>query len=294
MPTPEKDLFTAPDGEVLAFWRWPVKPGRPTLHWAHATGFHARAYAPLLDELSKAVNVVAWDMRGHGESWCAGNLNRFYGWGAYYRDLSALIDHLDEPLWLAGHSVGATASFAAASKNSGKVLGIFAVEPVLLDFRRCILLAVAKQLHQSHRFVLAKGALKRRAVYASREGVFEVYRQKASFKRWSDAWLWAYVNHGFLDEMAGGVRLACDPQWEALSFAKTEHRPLRQVRGIDEAISVYGLAAEHGSTFPRSARERVLRRLLHAEIEEVPGTSHFLPMENTDRVRQWMLSRIGF
>jgi hypothetical protein len=39
---PERDEFQAPDGQEIALWRWPQSKARPTLHWAHATGFHGR------------------------------------------------------------------------------------------------------------------------------------------------------------------------------------------------------------------------------------------------------------
>ena len=65
---PERDQFQAPDGAEIALWRWPQSKARPTVHWAHATGFHGRLYRPLLDELATDVNVLAWDMRGHGAS----------------------------------------------------------------------------------------------------------------------------------------------------------------------------------------------------------------------------------
>ena len=112
---PERDQFQAPDGAEIALWRWPQSKARPTVHWAHATGFHGRLYRPLLDELATDVNVLAWDMRGHGASAGAANFSTFRGWETYYRDMIALLESLDEPVWLAGHSIGATTSIMAAA-----------------------------------------------------------------------------------------------------------------------------------------------------------------------------------
>lgn len=111
----ERDGFTAPDGREIALWRWPRSAGRPALHWTHATGFHGLLYRPLLDELAGDCNVLAWDMRGHGASAEAANLATFRGWETYYRDLTAFLDNLVEPVWLAGHSIGATTSIMAAA-----------------------------------------------------------------------------------------------------------------------------------------------------------------------------------
>ncbi|MEP5245434.1 MAG: alpha/beta fold hydrolase, partial [Alphaproteobacteria bacterium] len=110
----ERDGFTAPDGRQIALWRWPGSRERPTLHWAHATGFHSQVYRSLLDELADDCNVLAWDMRGHGASAEAADIKTFRGWETYYEDLVAWLESLDEPVWLAGHSIGATASIMAA------------------------------------------------------------------------------------------------------------------------------------------------------------------------------------
>jgi len=91
----ERDGFTAPDGRDIVLWRWPQTDGRPTLHWAHATGFHARLYRPLLDELAGDCNVLAWDMRGHGASAEAADIATFRGWETYYQDLTAWLERLD-------------------------------------------------------------------------------------------------------------------------------------------------------------------------------------------------------
>ena len=93
---PERDTFQAPDGQEIALWRWPHAQGRPTLHWAHATGFHGRLYQPLLDALSTDINVLAWDMRGHGASASAAKSSALRGWEPYYRDMTALLESFDE------------------------------------------------------------------------------------------------------------------------------------------------------------------------------------------------------
>lgn len=111
----ERDGFTAPDGREIALWRWPRSDG-----WAHATGFHGRLYQPLLDELAGDCNVLAWDMRGHGASAEAADIATDFttlgGWETYYQDLTAWLESLAEPVWLAGHSIGATTSEASGRK----------------------------------------------------------------------------------------------------------------------------------------------------------------------------------
>ncbi|MFB2823588.1 alpha/beta hydrolase, partial [Marinobacter shengliensis] len=196
--TPERDEFRATDGADIALWRWPQSKARPTLHWAHATGFHGRLYHPLLDELATDVNVLAWDMRGHGASVGAANLSTFRGWETYYRDLIALLECLDEPVWLAGHSIGATTSIMAAARRPDKVLGLILAEPVIMDPVQGLKLGLAKLLRQSHRLSLAAGAARRRRVFDSHAAALDNYRGRGGFKTWPEAWLNAYVQHAFV------------------------------------------------------------------------------------------------
>lgn len=284
--TPERDEFRATDGADIALWRWPQSKARPTLHWAHATGFHGRLYHPLLDELATDVNVLAWDMRGHGASVGAANLSTFRGWETYYRDLIALLECLDEPVWLAGHSIGATTSIMAAARRPDKVLGLILAEPVIMDPVQGLKLGLAKLLRQSHRLSLAAGAARRRRVFDSHAAALDNYRGRGGFKTWPEAWLNAYVQHAFVPQ-GDQVQLACAPEWESTTFAHTEHNPWPGIRQL--RCPVIALAAERGSTFSPKAQKRLKALLPSADIRILEGTTHFLPMEQKDTVRDAIL-----
>ena len=283
---PERDQFQAPDGAEIALWRWPQSKARPTLHWAHATGFHGRLYHPLLDELATDVNVLAWDMRGHGASVGAANLSTFRGWETYYRDLIALLECLDEPVWLAGHSIGATTSIMAAARRPDKVLGLILAEPVIMDPVQGLKLGLAKLLRQSHRLSLAAGAARRRRVFDSHAAALDNYRGRGGFKTWPEAWLNAYVQHAFVPQ-GDQVQLACAPEWESTTFAHTEHNPWPGIRQL--RCPVIALAAERGSTFSPKAQKRLKALLPSADVRVLEGTTHFLPMEQKDIVRDAIL-----
>ncbi len=283
---PERDEFRATDGADIALWRWPQSKARPTLHWAHATGFHGRLYHPLLDDLATDVNVLAWDMRGHGASAGAANVSTFRGWETYYRDMTALLDSQDEPVWLAGHSIGATTSIMAAARRPDKVLGLILAEPVIMDPVQGLKLWGAKLLRQSHRLSLAAGAARRRRVFDSHTAALDNYRGRGGFKTWPEAWLEAYVQHAFMPQ-DDQVQLACNPEWESTTFAHTEHNPWPGIRQL--RCPVIALAAERGSTFSPTSQKRLQTLLPSADVRVVAGTTHFLPMEQNDTVRDAIL-----
>ena len=284
---PECDEFQSPDGRNIALWRWSQSKSRPTLHWAHATGFHGRLYQPLLGDLATDLNVLAWDMRGHGTSAGAANISTFQGWETYYRDMIALLDSLEEPIWLAGHSIGATTSIMAAARRPDKVLGLILAEPVIISSGQSLKLWLAKLLRQSHRLPLAAGAARRRGAFDSYAAAMDNYRGRGAFKTWPEAWLESYVRYAFITQ-GTQIQLACSAEWESTTFAHTEHNPWPGIREL--RCPVIALAAERGSTFSSIARKRVQALLPLAEVRVLGGTTHFLPMEQREVVRDAILS----
>jgi len=247
------------------------------LHWAHATGFCALTYLPILNVLAEEMNVTAWDMRGHGLSSKSGLEASFRGWETYYRDMVAMLDASPEPIWLAGHSIGATCSLVAACRRPDKVKGLLLCEPVILDLQSRLLLRLMRGLGRADRIGLAKGAARRRSTFPSREEALENYRSKTAFRSWTDEWLRAYVDAGFNQNECSGVQLACSPQWESLTFQHTESSPWHRIKRLP--IEVRVLAGTKGSTFPQSVHGKFQRRMPSAKIISIPNASHFLPME---------------
>ncbi|MDP2379318.1 MAG: alpha/beta hydrolase [Limnobacter sp.] len=272
------------DGAAIQMMHWSQSNEKPHLHWAHATGFNAKTYTPLLRELLPHFKVHTWDMRGHGESRSAGNPKTFRGWTTYYNDLIAVLDQASEPMWLAGHSIGATTSLAAAAQRPDKVKGLILVEPVLLDPKQGWALRLANWFGFADRIAMATAAARRRASFASHEEAFENYRSKKAFSTWSDEWLNAYVQHGFMTNSNNEVELACPPSWESLTFQHTEPDAARWIR--DPGCPIHILAAGKGSTFPSTAHARIQKRLPKARIEVIADATHFLPMEHTGLVVQ--------
>jgi len=290
---PVAGSFVAPDHREITMWQWPHVPGRPMLHWAHATGFHAHTYLPLFDDLCASLNLVAWDMRGHGASRNAGEPSSFRGWRTYYDDLAEFLRLQEEPIWLAGHSIGATTSLAAAAMYPEKVAGLVLVEPVLLDYTAGAFVVLARALRQIHRVGHVASAAKRRGCFLSKQAAFENYRSKLSFRSWPDEWLASYVEYGLVDSADDGVCLACSPEWESLTFAKSEHNPWKNLQRLAKSPSIHILAATHRTTVSASARRTLRRKLPNVDIQVIPDTSHFLPMEAAEVVQNQILQLVS-
>lgn len=254
--------------------------------FVHANGFNAQTYRALLAPLSAGLRVLAVDQRGHGSSRLAADPGHRRDWLDLRDDLLALLATLDPgPVVLAGHSMGATVSLLTSIAAPDAVRGLVLVDPVIMPR----LLAFYAHLPWTSgglwkRLPIVQGALRRRAVFDSREAAFLAYRGRGAFRTWPEAMLADYVGGGFRDRPDGKVELACAPAWEASNFGAQAHDPWRAFARLRRPARI--LKAETGSTAHIGDGARLTRRNPLIRVETVAGASHFLPMERPDLVRE--------
>lgn len=112
------------DGVSLGFEWW---PGPGPLVCVHGLTSHRRAFSALADELSPAIGVLSFDLRGRGD---ADKPDGPYGMDQHAGDVAAALDGLGVagPVVVAGHSMGAYVVSAFARLFPERVSGV-----VLLD-----------------------------------------------------------------------------------------------------------------------------------------------------------------
>ena len=134
------------------------------------------------------------------------------------------------------------------------------------------------------------GAVRRRRSFPSREAAVESYRGRGAFRTWTEAMLRDYVAAGFHDAADGTVELACTPEWEVSNYMNQDHDswdafartvcPIRILRAEQDSP---GRIDEHIDELVATGRIR---------IDTVPGTTHFLPMERPELVREAILEAV--
>lgn len=277
--------LTLGDG-AMSVLRWGPDRTPPDLIFLHANGFNAAVYAPLLAPLGQQAAVAALDMRGHGFSALPTNPDALIDWWPYARDLVAVLDRWvpdgAPPVVLAGHSMGGITAILAASLRPRAVRGLVLADPVLMPpaIRWGLYLPWARA--RARRNPLAVGALKRRAAFPSKAEALATYATRKTFATWQPGFLAGYVEGGFVDD-AEGVRLACAPEWEAANFAAHRHDSWGALASL--AMPVRLFAADRGSTVT-GGLARLARVAPQVEASVVSGTSHFIPMERPDVIRQ--------
>lgn len=294
LPMSERQTLTlAGESFSCLHYSRPHGGNAPLLHWTHATGFNALTYRSLLAPLAEQAEIMAMDMRGHGFSQAAADPAGLGSWDMYRDDLVRFIDAVDRPLYLAGHSFGAVVSIGAALKRPRHVRGLILVEPVLLSRFRSLYLRLTSLLGLSLRAVpLVRDTARRRAVFPDRQAALRSYRGKGAFRTWPEEWLRDYLSGGLCERDDGEVELCCAPAWEARSFAVAGGRnSWPRIRRLHCPVTL--MTGDRHSTCDDTAMRRFMRLLPSTTLEQIPGASHFLPMEYPQRVRARILETLA-
>jgi len=117
--------------------------------------------------------------------------------------------------------------------------------------------------------------------------MFRAYQGRGAFATWPDEVLRDYIEGGTRDLPNGEVELSCAPAWEAATFSSAGNMMDKVIRDIE--IPVHILYAEKESTLRPQFVEEIRARRPDWQLDQVPGTTHFVPMEKPDAVRDAIL-----
>lgn len=242
--------------------------GQPVvlLHCSGATGAQWR---PLIDSLSKRFLVLAPDLYGHGgtASWPG---RHPYSLADEAALVGALVDTLDEPAHVVGHSYGAAIALHLARAHAGQLRSLTLIEPVAFhllqggDENDALALnefmAVGSMVRQARRNGDADAAL----------GCFVDY--------WNGPGAWACLGPDKRAAMRSGLP-ALDLQFPALvsdrgripDFSRMDV-PTLLVQGTRTTLAARRLCERLAQAWPQ------------ARLELVAGAGHMLPLTHRDQV----------
>ena len=288
--------FTIPGkGGHVAGLNFGRASGPIDLVFLHATGFCALTYRRLLEPLGPRRRVVALDLRGHGRTTLPARAATLTHWYTYARDVVGAVRQLaadqPPPRLIAGHSLGGTVALLALAAEPRLAAGLVMIDPAMVPtrWRRWLLLPFAPRV-LSRRLPIARSASRRRPQFPSNEEVLASYRGRGAFRTWLPGFLEDYVEDGFARRADGSVALRCSPAWESATFAAHRHDLRAALRAL--RVPALMLVAEHGSTSAPMVPE-VRACAPAARIETIPGSTHFLPMERPELVRERILGLLA-
>lgn len=254
-------------------------PKRPVdMVFVHANGFNAATYRTLLQPLSGSLRIWAPDLRGHGRTRLPTPVLGRWSWNDHRDDLVALLEGMaGPPVVMAGHSMGGTSALLASAERPDRVSALVLFDPVIWSRAAVAAFGLPILRRAPSRIPLVRNALKRRALFDSREQALKAYQGRGAFKGWPDMMLADYLSDGLI-ETDQGFALTCTPEWEASNYAAQSHNPWRALRRVDRPVRI--LKAETGSTCHVPAGGAT-----GTDVETVPGGTHFFPMLRPDVAR---------
>ena len=267
-------------GATLSLLEW-GDPALPLALFSHANGFCAALWAEVAEALQQRFHVVAVDARGQGHSPepPGGVSSQTISWQALRDDLVELSRRLlaetgqSRVALGVGHSIGGTLTLAAAAALApGRFDALLALDPVILPPRR---------VASGPENMLAAGARRRRAVFASRESARAGFAGKPFFANWTERALDLYVDFGLEPSLSpdaeeGEVVLRCSPETEASVFESSiDFDIVDEVARIDVPAGILWAA---GGQFPREVHAGLAERMPLGWIQDADA-GHLILME---------------
>ncbi|KAI9056797.1 alpha/beta-hydrolase [Trametes sanguinea] len=190
-----------------------------------------------------------------------------------------------------GHSLGATAMLLATLPDilpPPPYAAVLMVEPALIS-PECYKSSPDIQALLED---TAKGVLKRRDTWPSREQAKEYFRKRFPWNNWDSRVLDLYVVHALREvepkeglSRSTEVTLCCTKAQESHAYAY--HAPhFRTVElfrsGMDPSLPVHWIMGEHDDLAPKHVHESVMKLRPVVSTRAVPDAGHFVVQENPD------------
>ena len=100
------------------------------------------------------------------------------------------------------------------------------------------------------------------------------------FRTWQKAFISSYLNCALRHREDGSVELKCDPELEAQIYESVPRNVMSYARRIQ--CPVLAIRGAHSNTFLEGPAARLERLIPDCRTVVMPGTGHFIPMDNPD------------
>jgi len=237
----------------------------------HSSGMSGRQWRRLASKLVESgIRAIVPDLSGHGSSaeWPE---EKPFSFHLDVERVAALLESLDEPAHLVGHSYGGFIALQAAIAAPSRVRSLALFDPVAFGTLDAAADADARR-------DLLKVKLSWDATPQGREGWLELF-----VDYWGGPGAWAGLREDFRAEFRRvawvvfeGVRTLAADRTPASAYA-TLRAPALLVTG------------QHSPPAARMVIRRLRESLAGARVETIPGAGHMAPLTHTDAVNELVL-----
>lgn len=218
--------------------------------------------------IGKVSGLTAFDHRGHGVS----ERGRIpVSWWELALDVEAVLGRLGGAVIGVGHSMGATTLVMAEAIRPGRFAGLVLIEPIIIPL----------PAHRADHPIVA-GARKRRRHFASAEEARAKLTAKPPLSLWVPEAVDGYLEGGLVAD-DNGVRLACDPEFEAEIYtAAAAHGLIGWLDRVKVPVTV--IAGADSTSYPLEWAKHLAGEFQQGRLEPVAEADHFIPMTHPELV----------
>lgn len=249
----------------------------PTILFLHGTGFLPWLWHPIARRLNNEYRIIVPYFCDHRDAEPEkGGLR----WKILAEDICKFCHELDiRNPYLVAHSMGATVITIAASIDPVLPKRMILMEPIFLPEQRYFT-SISVDQHP-----LASKSIKRRNEWENRNEAKEYLMSRALYNSWDVEVLDLFLNHGMVENTAGGINLACSPKREASIFMGGLHfNPWPVLSGIQCPVLILEGAESENRTFIDLKKAASL--IPHGEYRPLEGVGHTIPMERPEEVTE--------
>lgn len=251
-------------------------PERPPLVMFHGIGLCAQVWNSAARDLARDYYVMAFDLRGHGDTDKPGEGYTFQQLGS---DVAAVTEvlSLDRP-YAVGHSAGGMSLLIADHLRPGTVGKAVLVDTRVGDSPMTMLTPQERQQRMER-------TSQKRAVWQSREAMYAAYRDRRVFKTWTDEVFGDYIDGGTRLLPDGQAELKCPTDVEATFYrARASLNPGDYVKNLQGQYLLLVGNYEGAQTAQDQAVQRLIKESRGSQFQALERGSHFVPMEHPDLV----------
>ena len=244
---------------------------KPILHFAHANSFPAGTYRVFFQHLSEHYDVRSLEMHGHNPAYPVTD-----GWPFLVQELiDTLAQKYQQPVILAGHSLGGILAFMVANLRPDLVSCVLVLDSPLVAGWRALFLQLFKKLGLDKRFSPARFSEKRRTLWRDAEEAYQHFSSKEMFAIWPPEVLRDYIHAG-LQPDSQGVSLRFTREVESqIYLCLPHHLGAIARRGLKVPV---GFVGGTESVECRQAGLAATKKLVGKHFIKIQG-GHLIPME---------------
>ena len=245
-------------------------------HFYGANGFPLNIYNRLLTRLAEKYKISALESR---PAWPDISLPpKSRDWILYADDLISFIENeCNAPVIGIGHSIGATCTILAAEKRPDLFKSLVLIEPANLPKG---LATLAGLLPKSimNRTQPAKGTLKKKDIWTSRESFIKDFKQIRGFRNFEEESFQMMAEYGVKETRNGQFQLTFPKVWEAHNYTKPPY-----VMGKLENLKMpcVAIRAKPSVFFTEALWQEWQKRCPNTIFKEDLSLGHLMPLENS-------------